>query len=167
MNTPTAPLPPTRRAPDGTARHALPLPAIDRHALLALPAQARQVPEVRHFITAHTLHWGLPKEDQERAELIGSELAANAARHGRSDMSVHLTMTASTLHIEVTNTGPPPLPYGLPPPSPGESGRGLHLVALTADEFHISPRKEGWRTHAAVNTHPTSHARPASPQQAA
>ena len=61
----------------------------DAHAILAAPSNARQVRNVRRFTTVQTAHWGLTADESSRAELIVSELAGNAVRHGRSDMQVY------------------------------------------------------------------------------
>jgi anti-sigma regulatory factor (Ser/Thr protein kinase) len=61
------------------------------------------------------------------AELLVTELVSNAILHGRSDVSVRLSRTATSLHVEVTDRGAVPL---LPVEGPLDAthGRGLMLV---------------------------------------
>src|SRR5690349_2126234 len=58
-------------------------------AVLSLPAEARWVPVARRCVVAVLTQWRFPSADRESAELIVGELAANAAEHGRHDMTVH------------------------------------------------------------------------------
>ncbi|MFF0515554.1 ATP-binding protein [Streptomyces sp. NPDC004250] len=55
---------------------------------------------------------GRSEEDREVAVLIVNELATNAVRHGRSDLTVALALAGATLHIDVTDRGEPSPPPG-------------------------------------------------------
>ena len=103
-------------------------------------------------LVAHQLDgWGHPYagEVNETATLITAELAANAARHGRTlparDFRVHLTEAADgTVRVEVTDTRGERLPVvaGFVDPE-AESGRGLLLVEALACRWGVMPRPDG------------------------
>ncbi|CAM5707453.1 non-specific serine/threonine protein kinase OS=Streptomyces alboniger OX=132473 GN=CP975_29145 PE=3 SV=1 [Streptomyces alboniger] len=103
-------------------------------------------------LVAHRLDtWGHPYacEVNEAAALITAELAANAARHGRTvpprDFRVGLTETADgTVRIEVTDTRGERLPVvaGVLDPD-AETGRGLLLVEAMACRWGVLPRPDG------------------------
>jgi len=88
---------------------------------LASPSLARR------FVTETVTAWnlGLVLDD---ALLIASELATNAVTHAESPCRLRLSLTDTTLRIDVIDTG-----RGTPEPQPEsfteEHGRGLHLVA--------------------------------------
>jgi anti-sigma regulatory factor (Ser/Thr protein kinase) len=117
------------------------------HALIALPAEASQVRPARKFTTTHLARWGVTDTDRDRAELIVSELAGNAVRHGRSDMTVHLSLIDRSLHIDVIDTGRLRGARSGATTAADEAGRGLSLVGLVADWTDIRREKHGWQAH--------------------
>ncbi|WP_420719393.1 ATP-binding protein [Streptomyces sp. RTd22] len=72
--------------------------------------------------------------DLDNAVLIVAELAANAAQHGRADLTVLLTRWRDAVHITVQDTG---APSNRDEPTTGrdevERGRGLAIVSALAD----------------------------------
>lgn len=119
-------------------------------AVISLPADPDQVPTARHFVRSHAARCGLGEEDRYRAELVVSELAGNAARHGLSDMTVYLSVGDREMRIDVTDTGLPSRSLIRPAELPGESGRGLALVDLVADWTSIRRQGRGWRVRAGL-----------------
>jgi len=112
--------------------------ATTHQALLSLPATDDQVRTARKF-TSHVLgHWRLAPDDRDSAVLIISELATNASRHGRSEMTVRLALCQQILNIVVSDTGRP-CPTSSEPAcaDPDEHGRGLDIVELLAHWFAI------------------------------
>ncbi|MFF8846449.1 ATP-binding protein [Streptomyces sp. NPDC015127] len=112
---------------------------IARQAILALPAEISWVPVARHCAAAVLAQWRLPSAARQSAELVVGELAANAAQHGRHDMTAHLSLHAGVLRISVTDSGDPDRPR---PPEPtdadaDEHGRGLAIVELLSDEVRV------------------------------
>ncbi|OEJ62781.1 hypothetical protein BGM19_03490 [Streptomyces agglomeratus] len=83
----------------------------------------------------------------ETAELLLTELATNALRHGRShDIGVRVYLQGSRLVIAVNDGSPlrPELHYAAPT---DESGRGLLIVEAMAEEWGVSPDgKTTWCT---------------------
>ncbi|MGW1894053.1 ATP-binding protein [Streptomyces sp. NPDC002004] len=114
----------------------LPLPGprtlIPHHPLKAqftLPAQEALVGCLRSAARAVLTRWHLSEEERESALLIVGELAANAAVHGRSEMSLRLVLTEGTLGIIVGDHGES-VPSHRPAADddPDEHGRGLDIV---------------------------------------
>ncbi|MFJ9968798.1 ATP-binding protein [Streptomyces avermitilis] len=78
-----------------------------RDAVVAVPAQLEWVPVARHFAVAILLRWGLSGDNLDTAEIIVGELASNAARYGRRDLTLRLVLVRRTLRIAVVDSGPP------------------------------------------------------------
>lgn len=121
-----------------------------RHAVIALPAEKRHVRTVRRFVLAHLNRWGVAAEDQDRIELIVGELAGNSACHGRSEMTVYLSLSGRDVCIDVLDTGQPtwPRPHFTRPRD--ERGRGLGIVGQLADWTHTRHQRHGWRARAGL-----------------
>ena len=111
-------------------------------AVLDLPQDLSSVRSARRFVRKVLAEWDLlPLMDD--AQLVVSELAANAITHAASDYRVRLTSSAHSLRIEVRDGG-----SGTPEPQPqsmtNEHGRGLLMVASIAASWGIE-RSEGRR----------------------
>ncbi len=119
----------------------------DLPATLRAPRQARQT--VRRVLSS----WGLGNLSGE-AELLASELVANAAEHG-DGAPIGLTIRQHAepggqrgILCEVTDSAPD-LPSARPAEPDSERGRGLHVVAAiaTSSGFSRSPHgKTAWFT---------------------
>ncbi|MFE0626150.1 ATP-binding protein [Streptomyces sp. NPDC058864] len=120
-----------------------------RSAELVQPAEAAYVGAARHFTSELLGLWGLAAEDRIAAELIVDELAANAARHGRAQMSIRLSMHDDGLVITVTDSGEARHHDGASPDSdstpPDEHGRGLEIVRRLAGSTCIHDDERGRR----------------------
>ncbi|WP_078067612.1 ATP-binding protein [Streptomyces jeddahensis] len=91
--------------------------------------------------------WGWPYGSgvNDAVTLIVAELAANAVRHGRvpgRDFRLRLTATPGVVRIEVTDArgGQPPVAEPVVPDPLSDGGRGLWLVARTAESWGVEPR---------------------------
>ncbi|MFJ7593323.1 ATP-binding protein [Streptomyces sp. NPDC097617] len=130
--------------------------SLPRHAAIALPAQQRYVRMARRFAMCLLTRWGMGEDDQTSALLIVGELAANASQHGRSEMTISLCLTGSTLHVDVADFGessPVPGFHSVQPED--EHGRGLEIVSLLADRAEYDQEPWGWRACASLEiTHP-------------
>lgn len=105
-----------------------------QQALLAVPAEVAWVPMARRFASAALARWLLPRGDRDSAELIVTELVANAAQHGRCDMTLRLVLGAGMLHIAVTDSGDDAGPRQAPDDEDHtERGRGLRIVESLVD----------------------------------
>ncbi|MEW1863284.1 ATP-binding protein [Streptomyces sp. NPDC088194] len=122
---------------------------------IALPAAPRQVGRVRRYVARVLSVWGIQGDDQERLVLISSELAANAALHGRTDLHVRLAHRAcGAVRLEVVDTGARrPV---LPPREEDEHGRGLEIVAALAECVSTTRTADGTRVIVEVCTDATS-----------
>jgi anti-sigma regulatory factor (Ser/Thr protein kinase) len=85
---------------------------------------------------------GLSAEWTDVAELLVSELVANAVRHpprdgsvAEGDIIVRIHRTDHVLRVEVEDHDARPLPPVRPPPEPQECGMGLHLVSELASSW--------------------------------
>ncbi|MEU2926960.1 ATP-binding protein [Streptomyces sp. NPDC007251] len=119
-------------------------------AVIALPAEVRWVPAARRCIVAVLTQWRFPSADRESAELIVGELAANAAEHGRHDMTVRLSLHKGVLWISVTDSGVPARPRRPRDADPDEHGRGLSIVELLALEVRVHQGPLGRRVDVAL-----------------
>ncbi|GHJ99340.1 ATP-binding protein [Streptomyces sp. NPDC003753] len=121
-------------------------------AVFALPAEIPWVPVARRGVAAVLAQWRLPSADRASAELVVGELAANAAEHGRCDMTVQLSLHAGLLRISVTDSGAPVRPRTTQDSDPDEHGRGLPIVALLAQEVRVDQGPLGRRVSVALPT---------------
>jgi anti-sigma regulatory factor (Ser/Thr protein kinase) len=123
----------------------------NRVATLAVPAEPCRVVSVRAWASSALEAWGVNADSQDAALLVIAELAANAARYGRSELSVLLSLTMTALQIEVADSGAPKgscMPY--PELDEDEHGRGLGIVEMLADEVKTHRGTAGWRTRACL-----------------
>lgn len=102
---------------------------------LHIPNDPRAVPICRRtlgaILTAHDL-----KHLAEAAELVTTELVANAVTHTKGPAALRLQWTDGTLRIEVWDADPTPPRPPAPPARDTplrEAGRGLALVRGCAD----------------------------------
>ena len=103
----------------------------------SFPAYPLSVPTARGYVTELLDGW--PRELQETAALLASELATNAVRHGDGhdfEVSVRFGPGAQELWVGVTDRGPGS-PTVRRPPVTDERGRGLQLVGLLASRWGI------------------------------
>jgi anti-sigma regulatory factor (Ser/Thr protein kinase) len=114
-------------------------------ASLTAPRQARAA--IRQALHA----WGLHALASD-AELLGSELVANAAEHGAGPIGLtirqHVTPGGRGIACEITDTSPN-LPASRPCQAHAERGRGLAIVTALATTSGITttPRgKTAWFT---------------------
>jgi DNA-binding NarL/FixJ family response regulator len=110
-------------------------------ALLDLPRSLASARVARQFVAQKLDEWGL-QELLDDALLVASELAANAVTHAESPCRIRLALAASTLRIDVIDTG-----AGTPEPQPPswseEHGRGLHLVDALTTAWGLEVVDEG------------------------
>ena len=74
--------------------------------------------------------------------LVVSELVTNAVLHGAGDITLHLTVEQSTVHVEVIDADPV-TPEAVEIAPDAESGRGLLLVSKVAKRWGVEPAGTG------------------------
>ncbi|KQW49281.1 response regulator receiver protein [Nocardioides sp. Root1257] len=115
--------------------------ATDAEAVLDLPNDLSSVSVARRFVRDKLSEWGI-EEPLDDAQLVVSELAANALTHADSSYRVRITTSGSALRIEVEDGG-----VGTPEPQPltddEEHGRGLHLVGALAASWGMDAGETG------------------------
>ncbi|EHN74796.1 ATP-binding protein [Streptomyces coelicoflavus] len=121
---------------------------VPRRAVVDMRAREQDVRAARRFTAAVLARWRVRGEDREAAVLIVSELATNAVRHGRSDLTVALALAGDILRIDVTDHGAPSAPPR--PAAPGECGRGLDIVGCLADRTETVRHPWGRRVSAEI-----------------
>ncbi|OON71372.1 ATP-binding protein [Streptomyces tsukubensis] len=83
------------------------------------------------------------------AELVVSELVANAAQHGSSACRLRLRAGVGRLVVEVHDDNST-MPVRRNVGEAAERGRGLLLVRALADRVRVSPGRDGGKTVMAV-----------------
>ncbi|MFI6608137.1 ATP-binding protein [Streptomyces sp. NPDC050507] len=119
---------------------------------------ARSVTLARRRTARLVAEWGHPHHAGEAALLV-SELATNALLHGSMRgrlFRVHLSLTATTFRIEVSDPRGERLP-GLREAGADDCyGRGLLIVAQLADRWGVEPRTVGKTVFAELTVRPVS-----------
>lgn len=100
-----------------------------------LPRSAESVAAARRFVETKVKEWRLePLLDD--ALMVTSELVTNAITHADSSCRIRLSVSATTLRIDVLDGG-----SGTPEPRPAseteEHGRGLHMVDAVASAWGL------------------------------
>jgi anti-sigma regulatory factor (Ser/Thr protein kinase) len=163
MTTPARPGSPAGREARDTARPTLALGPEDREIRAELPASPASARQAREAVRRALAAWGMGQLSDD-AELLTSELIANAAEHadGRP-ISLTVRPTAGPagqpgLLCEVTDTSPRlPQPAAARPDA--ERGRGLTIVSALATSSGITARPAGktaWFTLTAPGPDPAS-----------
>jgi CheY-like chemotaxis protein/anti-sigma regulatory factor (Ser/Thr protein kinase) len=104
-------------------------------AHLDLPRELTSVRLARRFVAGLLAEWGLDAL-RDDALLVTSELAANAITHADSTCRLRVSLTPTTLRIDVVDTGAG-TPEPQPPSATEEHGRGLHLVAAVTTAWGL------------------------------
>ncbi|MFK4183520.1 ATP-binding protein [Streptomyces sparsogenes] len=109
----------------------------------------KSVTSARRYTARLVAHWGHPALAQD-AELIVSELAANAVLHGSvpgRHFRVRLTLTKNHLRIAVSDAKGERVPRPRRPTPDDKFGRGLLIVRALASRWGVRERivgKEVW-----------------------
>jgi len=110
---------------DATTAHRSP-----RRRRWLLPGEPASIGRARHALARTAATWGI--EDVSNAELVVSELVANAVLHGWGHVTLRLLDTGEGMRIEVEDSNPAP-----PVATDGHPGRvggfGIQIVARLAD----------------------------------
>lgn len=115
-----------------------------------LDGDAASASATRSFVTSVLRAWGVSRDTIDMAELLSSELAANAIRHGSTaggTFTVEVRSYSCCVGVEVSDNSPN-VPVVRAPEDETENGRGLLLVAQVAASwgyyFSADGRKRVW-----------------------
>ncbi|MFG2496909.1 ATP-binding protein [Streptomyces sp. NPDC048441] len=124
----------------------LPVDPVDlvdlREDCLSYTPTVRSIPLARRRAARLVSEWGRPALAGDAA-LVLSELMTNALLHGSLRdrlIRVRITLTATTLRIEVSDPRGERLPSPRPADGEEQFGRGLLLVGALADDWGVEPR---------------------------
>ncbi|MCD7442379.1 PAS domain S-box protein [Streptomyces lincolnensis] len=109
-----------------------------------LRACPESVPEGRAFLSKALTSWDCDQKADDTCLLV-SELLTNAVQHTQGPITLHACRTAAELTVEVSD-GSPHLPEPRRADDDEESGRGLNLVRLLADDWGVRPTDQGKTT---------------------
>ncbi len=113
---------PSASTPDGAAS--------PRQRRWQLPADPQSIGRARHAVLTSCAAWGI--EEAAPAELVVSELVANAVMHGWGRIGLRLEDTSDGLRIEVQDDNPAP-PAEIEGHESGIGGYGLHIIGRLAE----------------------------------
>lgn len=118
-------------------------PGADTARDLLLPAHSSRLREARGHVERIAREAGLEAERAAQFVYAVNEAVTNAIRHGRPDrdgmISIRCAIERERLTVHVQDSGG----FLAPPPAAAadaESGRGLALMALFADEVRVRAR---------------------------
>ncbi|HET8601965.1 MAG TPA: ATP-binding protein [Segeticoccus sp.] len=129
-------------------------PGEGRVRTVRLPAERASVPLARRTIVEDLQARGIDPQIVDEAEIVVSELVANALRHARplSDgtVRVHWKVKDGLVEVEVTDGGGTTTPQPLPRSTWTPAGRGLRIVRSIAHEWGVVDDKQGCTVWAAL-----------------
>ena len=107
---------------------------------LRLPPEPSSAGAARRFVAASLR--GSGDEVEELAVLLVSELASNAVLHARTDFDLSVRVRGGAVRIEVVDTNPS-MPALKNYVNESITGRGLHMVAASADRWGFESTRNG------------------------
>lgn len=121
--------------------------ALTLRSALSSPATARA------WVGERLREWRVPGRMTDDCLLVTSELVTNAVLHGREPIAISASLgPTQDLLIEVSDAEPElarSAPARRPQPF-AQSGRGLDLVAATADDWYVTRHSDDGKTVVAV-----------------
>ena len=115
--------------------------SVDTAVCLRLPCEPPSVPVARRRVQDWLDRLGVPQEKVEDARLVISELVGNSVRHGRplgdGTIEVEWRFDASRVELCVTDGGAGTLPRRMQATPAAQSGRGMAIVDVVADEWWL------------------------------
>ncbi len=126
----------------------------DRSRTIRVLWTASAVARARRSVVLDLQRHGLDPEIVSEAEIVVSELAANAIRHARplpdGSIRVRWTVKAGVVEIEVSDGGGTSTPRPAPLSVWAPSGRGLRIVRSLAHEWGVTDDRHGRTVWAAL-----------------
>ena len=119
----------------------------ERPRTIRVPWTAPAVPKIRRAIVADLQGRDVTPEIVGEAEIVISELVANAIRHAKpladGTIRVHWKVKAGVVEVEVSDGGGPSTPRPAPRSVWASSGRGLRIVRSLAHEWGVTEERNG------------------------
>lgn len=113
-----------------------------RQASASFPPEPRSAREARRFVQGFLRDAGRP-ELADVVELPLSEAATNAVLHGHTEFEVVVRLAGDgSLRVEVADHNPQ-LPVQRSYAGAATTGRGMGLIAATADDCGVEPTAHG------------------------
>ncbi|EWT06019.1 hypothetical protein N864_00690 [Intrasporangium chromatireducens Q5-1] len=117
------------------------LPPTTDKRTVRIPWAPSAAPKIRRALVEDLSGRGVSDDVISEAEIVVSELVANAVRHARplSDgaIRVHWKVKNNVVEVEVTDGGGETTPRPSPRTTWGPSGRGLRIVRSLAHEWGV------------------------------
>ena len=121
---------------------------------VSVPAPRREVASLLHA-------WDCPSDTADAALLLITELVTNAVQHADGHITCTVGRCSDVLTLSVTNTAPDGHRVSIPRPRPprpdeavdelAESGRGLAIVDVLADQWGSRSTADGCEVWACLN----------------
>ena len=112
-----------------------------------IPWAPSAAPLIRRELVDDLAARGVTEDVVEEAEIVVSELVANAVRHGRAladgSIRVHWKVKNNVVEVEVTDGGGPTVPRPAPQTTWAPGGRGLRIVRSLAHEWGVVDETNG------------------------
>ncbi|MCW2644488.1 MAG: hypothetical protein JWP07_597 [Pseudonocardiales bacterium] len=105
--------------------------------------RVQSVAVARDFVATTCTSNGVPAEVSETATLLVSELVTNVVVHARTEIAMHIRPEGQRLRVEVMDRDPAGQVQLLAPDPTAQSGRGVHLVSVLADDWGITSQVTG------------------------
>lgn len=121
-----------------------------REARIRLAPVADSVKRMRGLLERLQVSWRMADATDGVVELLATELAANAVKHARSDMTVIVRYLGDVIRVEVGD-GSRELPKPRQASDDDLDGRGLALVDALAAQWGVLPTRTGKRVWCDVN----------------
>jgi anti-sigma regulatory factor (Ser/Thr protein kinase) len=123
-------------------------------AIASFPPHPQNVRHARRITRTALAAWGAP-DLIDSAETVVSELVTNALRYGRGPVDLTLALTGRTLRIAVSDEGTS-LPVQQSPGEDAQSGRGLSIVEMLADNWEVVVRLTGKTVSCVLELQPSA-----------
>ena len=114
---------------------------------LRVPSTMSSAVDVRRALVSELRALGVDAIVVDEAEIVISELVANAVRHAKplpdGTIRVKWTVRPGVVEIEVTDGGGPTTPHPAPHSVWSAGGRGLRIVGSLAHEWGVREDRSG------------------------
>jgi serine/threonine-protein kinase RsbW len=128
--------------------------ADERPRTIRVPWVPSAVGQTRRVLVADLEDRGVAPETVGEAEIVVSELIANALRHARpladGMVRVHWKVKAGVVEVEVSDGGSSSTPRPAPQSLWSSTGRGLRIVRSLAHEWGVTDERNGRTVWAAL-----------------